>query len=183
MRSLQEASFGLSRDAWADSMKILLLSHELRGEKKARRSFSGGPWCAGSAAGDLVEVKPLEFSGNGLGDQSVHGAFDIPSDACECVLKCQIERLAQRMLHGGFNGRSELCGDSRSLIRREPGGRCGGLGGEHFWRRRFVRPDLEAAASSASVLTSRQVSFTRSVRSTARESMTGSLRSMGMGLQ
>ena len=41
----------------------------------------------------------------------------------------------------------------------------------------------EAAASSASVLTSRQVSFTRSVRSTARESMTGSLRSMGMGLQ
>lgn len=94
MRSLQEASFGLSRDAWADSMKILLLSHELRGEKKARRSFSGGPWCAGSAAGDLVEVKPLEFSGNGLGDQSVHGAFDIPSDACECVLKCQIERLA-----------------------------------------------------------------------------------------
>lgn len=87
MRSLQEASFGLSRGAWADSMKILLLSHELQGEKKARRSFSGGPWCIGSAASDLVKVKPLEFSGNSLGNESVHGALDIPSDACECVLK------------------------------------------------------------------------------------------------
>ena len=101
--------------------------------------------------GDLVEVKPLEFLGNGLGDQSVHGALDIPSDACECVLKCQIERLAQRMLHSGFNGRGELCGEGRSLIRRKSGGRCGGLGGAHIWRRRFVRSDLRLGGSGCFV--------------------------------
>ena len=111
-------------------------------KRKPAEVFQAGRGCAGSAAGDLVEVKPLEFSGNGLGDQSVHGALDIPSDACECVLKRQIERLAKRMLHGSFNGRGELCGEGRSLIRRKSSGRCGDLGGEHFWRRRFVRPEL-----------------------------------------
>ena len=80
MRSLQEASFGLNRDAWADSMKILLLSHELQdGKESPPKVFRLGRGALDQRPGDLVEVKPLEFLwGNGLGDQSVHGALDMP---------------------------------------------------------------------------------------------------------